>query len=404
MNSSPATTPVCGWLLPNNFDNSLMVYDNTGKALGSINLMAEWTPAPGTNDRIAAAEIPNPHLRRLIRRLVVDVGTPTNEIKIRQDFLEGFLSTLDSAIEAIEPDSFAQHETLALLMGRPIAVVRARVDLQVMGQPTDSEVIDDPTIIGGKAIRLKTAQHWKAFADQDWGVFAYDWGQFFGCSYEQIMDGSCLFFDKSHDGYARTTHGFEKVVIPMRLGEHKLLNDGLVGFWKETAEGGLDNVFHAPQTQDDLKIDEDVTFREGLLTPCIRAYVDEVTDNLSLRLQDDPLALTILMDPRGVIHATSGILPVYKLEIPSAYYADALKRMGVTFRVSPILTDSEQLHAALPKEAGYVWSWITKPDGSTWKETVAIADATEHAHFFKPPKIVEGWLKLTPKNETVEDK
>jgi len=110
------------------------------------------------------------------------------------------------------------------------------------------------------------------------------------------------------------------------------------------------------------------------------------------------------MDPRGVIHATSGILPVYKLEIPSAYYADALKRMGVTFRVSPILTDSEQLHAALPKEAGYVWSWITKPDGSTWKETVAIADATEHAHFFKPPKIVEGWLKLTPKNETVEDK
>lgn len=76
MNSAPATTPICGWLLPNNFDNSLMVYDNTGHALGSINTLAEWMPAPGSDDRIAAAEIPNPHLRRLVRRLVVDVGTP----------------------------------------------------------------------------------------------------------------------------------------------------------------------------------------------------------------------------------------------------------------------------------------------------------------------------------------
>src|ERR1051325_9709529 len=116
------------------------------------------------------------------------------------------------------------------------------------------------------------------------------------------------------------------------------------------------------------------------------------------------------MDPRGVVHATSGLLPVSQMEIPSAYYADALKHLGVTFRVSPLLTDSEhlhsppladseQLHAALPKEAGYVWSWVSKTDGSTWEETGHIADVTEHAHFFKPPKIVEGWLKLTPKDK-----
>jgi hypothetical protein len=106
------------------------------------------------------------------------------------------------------------------------------------------------------------------------------------------------------------------------------------------------------------------------------------------------------MDPRGEIHATYGILPVYKLEIPSTYYADALKRMGVTFRVGPLVTDSEQLHAALPKEPGYAWSWITKPNGSTWDETPKITDATEQAHFFKPPKIVEGWLKLTPSDKS----
>jgi hypothetical protein len=409
MNSAPATTPICGWLLPNNFDNSVMVYDHSGLALGSINTLAEWMPAPGSDNRMAAAEIPNPHLRRLVRRLVIDVGTPEEETRKRQDFMQGFLSTLDSAIEAIEPASFAQHEALALLMGRPIAVVRARVDLQLMGQPLVSEIVEDPTIAGGKAFWLRKSPHWGAFADQDWEVFAYDWGHYYQCKYDEVKNESCLFLSPPPANYARTTHGFENVVIPIRLGEHQLLNDGLVGFWKETADGQLDNVFHAPQTLDDVNILPDVTYREGITTPCIRAYTTGATDNLRLTLQDDPLALTILMDPRGVVHATSGVFPVYKLEIPSTYYADTLKRMGVTFRVSPLLTDGErlhplltdgeQLHAALPKEAGYVWSWVAKRDGSTWEETAAIVDATEHAHFFKPPKIVEGWLKLTPKDK-----
>ena len=401
MNSAPATTPICGWLLPNNFDNSVMVYDTTGVALGSINTLAEWTPAPGGNDRISAAEIPNPHLRRLVRRLIVTDAMPQDQITIRQHFLEGFLSTLDSSIEAIEPADFAQHEALALFMGRPIAVVRARVDLQLMGQTMDRETFDDPTIRGGHAHRLRKSRYWQAFAAQDWDVFAYDWGQFYGCSYDEIENQKCLFNNKGLN-YARTTHGFEKVVIPMRLGEHQLLNDGLVGFWEETAAGELNNVFHAPQTLKDVEITDDVIFKPGRTTPCIRPYADGMNDNLSVTLEDDPLALTILMDPRGVIHATSGILPVHKLEIPPAYYAHALKSMGVTFRVSPLVTDAEQLHAALPKEAGYVWSWITKTNVNTWEETAAITDATEQAHFFKPPKIVEGWLKLTPRDEEQE--
>ena len=177
-----------------------------------------------------------------------------------------------------------------------------------------------------------------------------------------------LFSMRRPPNYARTTHGFEKVVIPIRLGEHQLLNDGLVGFWKETAEGELDDVFHAPQTLDDLRIGEDVTYQEGRATPCIRAYTSGVTDNLSVTLQDDPLVLTMLMDPRGVVHATSGVLPAYKLEIPAAYYADALKRMGVTFRVSPLLTDSEQLYAACRKRPDTCGPGSPDPTGRPGKK------------------------------------
>jgi hypothetical protein len=395
MNSAPVTTPICGWLVPNNFDSSVMVYDNTGRALGSINSLAQWVAAPGVTDRISAGEIPNPHLRRMVRRLIAGLTMSAEQITIREHFLQSFLSVLDSSLEAIEPASFAQHEALALLMGRPIAVVRARVDIQLMGQTMDQEPVADPSLPGGQALRLKKSPYWQAFADQDLEAFGYDWMHFYNCTYDQLDAESCLFLD-SVKNYARTTRAFEKVFLPFRLGEHQLLNDGLVGFWKETAAGELDNVFQAPQTLNDSDITDDVAYQPDRTSPCIRAYSDQQNDNLSLTLQDDPLALTLLMDPRGVIHATCGILPVYKLEIPPAYYADALKSMGVTFRVSPLLTDAEELHAALPKEPGYAWSWVSKANANTWNETAKIADATEQAHFFKPPKIVEGWLKLTP--------
>ena len=42
-----------------------------------------------------------------MRRLVIDVGTPSDEEMIRQDFLGGLLSTIDNALEAIEPANYA---------------------------------------------------------------------------------------------------------------------------------------------------------------------------------------------------------------------------------------------------------------------------------------------------------
>ena len=69
MNAHPETTPVCGWFLPNNLDNSLMVYDNTGQALGSISAPErKWIPAPGTS--ILPNEDWNLHLRTLVTHLL----------------------------------------------------------------------------------------------------------------------------------------------------------------------------------------------------------------------------------------------------------------------------------------------------------------------------------------------
>jgi hypothetical protein len=44
------------------------------------------------------------------------------------------------------------------------------------------------------------------------------------------------------------------------------------------------------------------------------------------------LNLTLLMDPRGHVHATTGLLPTATIELPAEFYAAALSRMAVTFR------------------------------------------------------------------------
>ncbi len=40
MNSHPATTPICGWVLPNHLDGSLFFYNQKGASLGT--LLFKW--------------------------------------------------------------------------------------------------------------------------------------------------------------------------------------------------------------------------------------------------------------------------------------------------------------------------------------------------------------------------
>ncbi|MGH9769209.1 MAG: hypothetical protein ACREAB_17415, partial [Blastocatellia bacterium] len=125
MNDHPATTPICGWVLPNNLDNSLMIYDGDGKALGSVNRSARWEPAPGKVPPLAADNIPNRSLRRMVKYILDQQSA----------FLNEFISAIDNALENIEPENYAQHPELALLMGRPLALVRASLNLELQGKP-----------------------------------------------------------------------------------------------------------------------------------------------------------------------------------------------------------------------------------------------------------------------------
>lgn len=346
-NDHPTTTPICGWILPNNLDSSLAFYDASGTALGSIDYKARWRSAPGKDVAIAKDEISNLYLRRVVEYLswteYADEETEDEKLKQKkQDLVAAFISTLDSGLEKIEPENFAQHQGLALLMGRPIAIVRASLGLQLKGLP----------------------------------AISHGWSEFW-----QDMRRN-----------TRENHDFTKVKLPIRLGEYKQFNDGLLGYWQEEGNS-LGEMFYAPQSdnQDD--------------NPQIRLHSSDKPWHLDLSLDDPPQTLTMLIDPRGKVHATSGILPTKAIAIPPTMYQTALEQIEIAFLSTPILTDLKQLNLPLPEEANYQWSWIEKVQNQ-WSAIAAeeIGGVKSNATFSTQQVIREGWLKLSPsKGDTESD-
>jgi len=355
MNDHPATTPICGWLLPNNLDNSLMIYEAQGQALGSITQDCQWFPAPGRST-IMVEEIAkvNVHLHQLIIH-IINQGT---------DFLDKFLTGVENVLDDINPENSAQHEAIALLIGRPIAIVRARLDLEVQGLP--------------------------AF-DQGWNTFRQE----VECEFKGNADkmNSCLCCIKNPqtgvETILRETENFTKVKFPIRVGEHQQLNDGLVGFWQEQDGVYQNEVFYLNDSMEDAHV-------SPADHPNIYYYAD--APHLVQSIDSDPIVLTMLVDPRGSVHATSGVLPTKSIRIPPDQFVEALRKIEVTFLSAPILTSRGSINLSLPTEPGYGWSWVEKNNG-VWHTEREIETVNPQATFSAQQEIREGWIRLTQDGE-----
>jgi hypothetical protein len=328
MNALPNSSPVCGWIMSNNLDLSLVVYDQTGNALGALYVNDEETPrwdtAPFETSTRTIDQIENLHLRKVMKH-IQDAGS---------DFLGHFIEALDSALASISPSDYAQHRSQALLVGRPIAVVRAMVNLELMGIPA---------------------------INQDWNIFRQD---------------------LQRD--TRETNNFTRVKFPIRIGERHQLNDGLVGYWLETSTTALANEFYAAQSE---------TSAHPRIVTYDSSQPEAKPVNIIQAIDSAPQYLTMLVDPRGVVHATSGILPTKSINIPSKYYREVLERLEVAFFAGSILTEGDQLDFPLPKEPGYTWAWL-QPTQSGLSETTLTESSQIEEQFLSQPTVREGWLKL----------
>lgn len=128
-------SPICGWVLPNFLDNGLSIYDQSGNALGEIlqtgsfsNLTLNWFNAPGTSTPVGTsleASIENPYLRGFVQGLL---GQENNA-----QAYEDLLLVIDEALRTVVPLAGRGQEAVAVLIGRPLAILRASVNYDLAG-------------------------------------------------------------------------------------------------------------------------------------------------------------------------------------------------------------------------------------------------------------------------------
>lgn len=345
MNVHPATTPICGWLLPDHLAVGFFLYTAQGDPLGSLTLRADgsgivWQATPGDQATIDAdlATVmahQNPHLRELA--LALGAATPAR--------FRAFWQAADTAITQIVPSAQSSQSGLATLVGRPLALVQASLRFERQGLAALDQTF--ATLSGGR------------FTDTD--------------------------------------HQTGHVRFPVVIGDLERLDDGLVGYFRQSDGVGHDGY-------------DTGVFYSQAASGADPGVVKPGPDNLLLQAQATPetalgtprseTKLLMLVDPRAAVHATMGIVPTQTLVIPPDQYTDTLAGLELTFHVFPLLRAPSGPAMPLPAITGYDWSWITEEsDGQSrsWAVDPDLSQPTADAVWqYSPQSLTEGWLRLNP--------
>ena len=124
----------------------------------------------------------------------------------------------------------------------------------------------------------------------------------------------------------------------------------------------------------------------------------------------------MLMDPRGQVHATTGILPTATLQLPPGQSQAATSTLDLSFFTAPVLRGAGALAIPVPRQNGYALSYIeqdrddqgrpewvitpqiTAPSGDAVRAyTPQITAPSAGAVWaYTPQQVREGWLRLNP--------
>lgn len=357
-NSSNLTNPVAGWLLPNHLDNSVLVFDQIGTPLGELlpvitdaGASIRWEPTPGTNVPLGAPpDISNTHLLDFVTALLAQADISGDAA------LHDLLDVIDVTMWATAGTQQPADDNLAVLIGQPVAVVRAKVYLEQSGPPA---------------------------VNQSWNDTGKDnTGGLPGISFPTFI-GDIMFTGNGALGYFLND-------------DYSLLNP-LRGF--SASMGGVRRAVGAPRGAAASQLAEVLAALPDLVAANAASASGYLNPDPSVSLKPGGAVakLTVLMDPRGVIPVMSGVLPVQAASLPAASVA-AMNQLMATFRVGPILTDPRQVQMPLPANVAGDWSWIARTGITTW-ETVQNLQPSQPSMVVpnQVPTLREGWLGLLPK-------
>lgn len=226
MNTHPDTTPICGWVLPNHLDHSVMIYDNKGQLLGAIRASDtpanRWESAPGA---VPPPTIVNKTLLKMVTYLrSLDKAAFTN-----------YMQAVEQVLLTIEPPTYREHNALSVLMGRPLALAQMHLTAQIKGLPA---------------------------VDQ---------------SFEKLMDVTA-----TKGTTMRSDHHFTAVKLPVRLGDVVTERDGMV-----CSFSGTDGAFTAHHLEVDANGNHDRDDEDNLW---LGLSTQDKEDTLTVTLLLDPRA------------------------------------------------------------------------------------------------------------------
>ena len=360
-----AVTPVSGFLLPDHIDEALEVFDRDGQPLGQLEHdslsvddgpgSVRWEPAPGRPvppDAGPLTDIP-PHAQHAA---LFAAGLVEADIRARQATAPPSCSALSALLRAIDStlwtvDTFAAigTPTIAGLVGRPVAVVRATLRLDAPDD-VDEVQVDEA---GGPAARTAA---YAALAAHEFPVRIGELGR---------SDDSVLGFFVDDD-YTRF-HVVDKVVVDSALASGP--RTGFLGRLGDTP--GQDPITH------------------GYLV---------LQDTLTIRL-GQTLRLTILMLPAGKVHVTSGILPRKALELADTWVGPGLARIVPSVRVGPLLVDPAEIRLPNVASLGSSQQFTRRTGPITWRDDPILASTTSAYLPKMPHEVQEGWIRVAPDEE-----
>jgi len=325
--------PICGWLMANYFDSSIAVFNQSGEALGYVCKSALWVRPPGNPGTASVNDdIQDVYLLNVVNWIIDSV----------QSTGDNLINVFQNALNNISPAKANLFDSKAMLMGRPMAVVRAEISFHLKDLPV---------------------------LDQCWSSLLYDLSN---CD-------SIPGYNFSH----RINKSWGNIRLPYRLGEHRQLNDSLIGYWLEDQNAELQSKLYCPEVD-----------RQQIIEPNSEIYSKSNFQTQWTLLNSTAQTLTMLLDPRGIVHATSGVLPTKSIYLETKYYVDVLQKLNMWFQVNPILQSLEVSQQGmalnLPNIPGNEWKWWDDKNSS-----LEVKQDSSTKNILQANQLLDGWLCLS---------
>jgi hypothetical protein len=347
-----AVNPVAGFLLPDHIDEALEVFDVTGSPLGQLTNEpigggVGWEIALGRDGPPDAGPLYGleggfRHLGFLAAGLVsADARARGGRTASPDDesALSAFLRAVDTTLWTVDAFRALGSEHIAGLVGRPIAVVRARLTLEFapdLGLDADAVA----AALADRAITVRLGELTRA----DDALLAY------------VVDDD-----------------YERVRVVDKVVANLALDTG-------PQRGQLGRYGTTPQVPGTRTIDHPYVVTE---------------DELPIR-PGQTVMLTLLMHPGGRVHLTSGVLPRKSLQLARDWVAPGLAVVAPSARVGPVLIDPAQVR--LPKVSAFPKDQLftRRETPSSWKDDPILA-ATQTALLPDlPHEVQEGYIRIAP--------